>query len=435
MPATRIKLTQKFVSGPLAPGEYYDSEVLGFQLRVLPSGTKQFAIRYRIGSLKRRHSLGTYGALTVEQARKLAQVKLAHVATGGDPSNERAEARKAWSIKQLVDHYQAEVLPKLKPATRDNYNRYLKNHILPALGKLKAADVSTSDVLQLFRTAERKARKVDGDGAVINSGSTTANRVLATASALFSEAIALDLRSDNPCSAVKRNPENKRERFLSAEEAVRLLAACDRSPHTTTANLIRLLVFTGARKGETMRAHWKQFDLIAETWTKASHENKQGKLHSLPLMPAAVELLRDMADANRAGVNSPWLFPGSDPAYPVVSVKRSIATIFTDAGLRNEDVPAILRVVPHTLRHSFATQAISQGASLVLVGKALGHTQAATTHRYAHAEHNPLRQVGQAVNAGLLEAQQRLSDREAQEAIDKAAAEGNVVRLPERKAS
>lgn len=436
----QFKLTKQFcdgkqapaVAGVLPPGEYNDTELRGFQLRVLPSGKRQFAIRYRLAGRKARFSLGDYGVLTVEQARKFAQQRLAEVAMGGDPSNAKAEARKAWTVRQLVDHYATEVLPKLSARTQESYRRHLDHYIVPALGKKPAASVQSPDVLQMFRAAQRSASKVGPSGEVVNAGTTTANRVLATTSALFSEAVSLGLRIDNPCSSVRRNAENKRERYLSADESARLLAACDRSPHAMTANLLRLLMFTGARKGETMKAKWQQFDLDAAIWTKPGHETKQRRLHSIPLMPAAVELLRDMQAANESGPQSPWLFPGKDHNRPVTTLKRSTAAIFAAAGFADPDTPALLKVVTHTLRHSFATQAVSSGASLPLVGRQLGHTQAATTHRYAHAEQNPLRQIGLAVDAGLREARERLRQKETEDARV-APQEDNVVELPARK--
>lgn len=435
----QFKLTKLFcdgkqppaVGGVLPPGEYSDVEVRGFQLRVLPSGKRQFAIRYRVGGRKARLSLGDYGVLTVEQARKLAQQKLAEVAMGGDPSNARAEARRAWTVRQLVDHYKSEVLSRRAPKTRESYLLHLDHHILPALGKRPAAAVTSAEVLQMFRAAARSAHREDADGKVLTEGTTTANRVLATTSVLFAEAVSQGLRTDNPCASIKRYPERKRERHLSADELARVLVACEQSPHTVAANLLRLLMVTGARKGETMNAKWDQFDLDAALWTKPSHMTKQKRQHTVTLSPLTVTLLQEMKAANDAGSASIWLFPGRDASKPVVSIKRSISAILAAAGFGDE--PSDRRVTPHTLRHSFATQAVSSGASLRLVGQLLGHTQAATTQRYAHAEQNPLREVGLAVDAGLREASDRLRQREA-EAAELARLGDNVVAMPARKA-
>lgn len=436
-----IKLTKKFcdatqapaVDGVLPEGEYSDTLLRGFQLRVLRSGTKQFVIRYRINGRRARHVLGDYGQLTVEQARTYAQKLLAEVKMGADPSAAKAEARKAWSVQQLVEHYRAEVLSKRAPKTQESYARHLDFHILPNLGKKPAAKVDRTDILQMFRAAERSARKVDEQGVVVNPGTTTANRVLATASVLFAEAIAQGIRIDNPCASVDRNQEHRRERFLSIDESARLFAACQRSPHRMAANLLLLLMFTGARKGETMRARWEQFNLDEAIWVKPGHQTKQRRLHAISLSSAAVEMLREMRASNEAGERSPWVFPGRKPDAPVASLKRSIGAVLKDAGLRDEGTSPAMRVVPHTLRHSYATQAISLGHSLSTVGHALGHTQAATTQRYAHAELDPQRKVADALDASRRAASERLRQQEA-EAEALLAAGGNVVPMPMRKA-
>lgn len=403
-----VTLTKRLVE-KAEPGEYWDDKLRGFVLLVTPGRHRSFQVRYRLHGRKGKHTFGHFGAMTVEQAREIARAKLFEVQQGRDPTAEKEAARRAWTVRQLAEHYEAEHLPKLREATRTNYKRYLERVIVPVLGKLPVTEVAPADVLRMFREAERAARRVAEDGTVVNSGTTTANRVLATASGLFAEAIAQGLRTDNPCASIKRNRENKRERYLTTEETARLLAACDRSPHTTAANLVRLLIFTGARRGETLKAPWSQFDLEVGVWLKPSHHTKQKALHSVPLMPAALELLRNMWEMNKDGPRSPWLFPGDDSKKHLVDPKRAVRAILTAAGLTEG-------VTPHTLRHSFATQAISTGASLHLVGKALGHTQAATTHRYAHAEHNPLRQMGAAVNAELERARERLKQKEAEEA-------------------
>jgi len=89
----------------------------------------------------------------------------------------------------------------------------------------------------------------------------------------------------------------------------------------------------------------------------------------------------------------------------------------------------VMRPVIHTLRHSFATQGVKACANLLLIGKALGHTQAATTHRYAQAEQNPPHQIGNAVDAGLQLARERLQTKEAEEAVERSESVSNVIPL------
>ena len=376
----KAKLTKRFTEAATT-GEYWDNDLSGFVLLVTQRGHKSFQIRYRLPYRKGTHTFGSFPAMSVDQAREVARAKLFAISQGKDPSAEKVAARKAWTVKQLADHFIAEHLPQLREASRASYRHYLKAYVLPAIGQRVVAEVTRADILAMFRDAQRKAtKKVDGQ--VVRAGTTTANRVLAVTSSLFSEGIAQGLRLDNPCKLVKRHPENKRERFLDATETGRLLQACDASPHQNGANFIRLLVMTGARRGETLVARWDEFNLEAGVWLKPSHHTKQKRSHLLPLSPAAVELLKDMRNA----ADGPWLFPGSLKSQPAADLKKSVAHIFRAAGFGPD-------VTLHTLRHSFAARIVSAGHGLHAAGKLLGHTQAATTHRYAHLEHDTQRRA------------------------------------------
>ncbi|MBB1472607.1 tyrosine-type recombinase/integrase [Luteimonas sp. MC1782] len=366
-------------------GEYWDSDVTGFKVIVTRAGRKSFAIEGRLHGRKVKHTFSRVGTMTLEQARRRAKELLFEIVQGRDPAATALAARREWTLKELVREYKTGYFPSLRPATQQHYTDHFDRFILPEMGKRKVSDIAAADALRLFRSVETRCRRVDGEK-VVRSGKTTANRVIATLSSLLSESVRLGLRTDNPCRAVRRNQESKRERYLSDDETARLLAACDASPHLVPANLIRLLVFTGARKGETLAAKWSEFDLAHGIWTKPSHHTKQNRTHTVPLSQAALALLRDMRqEAERAGAEE-WLFPGARTGRRLVSPKRAVRRIFEQAALTSD-------VCLHTLRHSFAARVVSSGHGLHATGKLLGHTQAATTHRYAHLEHDTQRRA------------------------------------------
>jgi integrase len=384
-----VKLTKRFVESAL-PGEYRDTELRGFVLVVTARGHRGFQVRYRLPHRRGTHTYGSYPAMTVEQARTVAQAKLFAISQGIDPSAEKHAARMAWTVKQLADHYIEEHLPRLRESSRIGYCQHLRKYIIPAMGRQTVAEVTRADVLRMFRDVQRQARKLDGEQ-VVRTGATAANRVLATASSMFSEAIAQGLRTDNPCASVKRNPENRRERYLDATETARLLASCDKSAHINSAFLIRLLVFTGARRGETILARWADFDLKAAIWVKPSQHTKQNRTHIVPLSPASIAVLADMK--GNAG-DCQYLFPGANPNSPMQDPKRGVALIFKAAGFGKD-------VTLHTLRHSFAARVVSAGHGLHAAGKLLGHTQSATTHRYAHLEFDAQRRALNDVDSAI----------------------------------
>lgn len=388
----KVKITNRFVEQAIA-GEYWDTDITGFKLIVSSTGNKSFAIEGRLHGRKVKHAFGRVCALTVEQARKRAKEVLFEIVQGRDPSATANAARKAWVVKELVAEYRVGHLPNLSPTTKENYESHFMRFIIPEIGGKRICDIEPSDILRFFRSVESKSRKIL-DGVVVNLGKTTANRVLATTSSLFGEAVRLGLRSDNPCRSVRRNPEMKRERYLNAAETAQLLAACDASPHEVTANLIRLLIFTGARRGETLSARWEEFDLLAGVWTKPSHHTKQKRTHAVPISPAALALLQNMKESAAKSGNLEWLFPGAVKGKRLVSPKRAVKTIFTDAGLSDG-------VCLHTLRHSFAARVVSAGHGLHATGRLLGHTQSATTHRYAHLEFDTQRSALRDADASI----------------------------------
>ena len=102
------------------------------------------------------------------------------------------------------------------------------------------------------------------------------------------------MRLDNPCRGIERNPENKRERYLTPLELERLMTALAEHPYQSSACAVRLLLLTGSRRNEVLGAKWGQFDLDAGVWTKPASNTKQAKSHRIPLSAAALQLLAEM---------------------------------------------------------------------------------------------------------------------------------------------
>jgi integrase len=190
---------------------------------------------------------------------------------------------------------------------------------------------------------------------------------------------------------IERAPEQKRQRYLSPAEIIRLSAALADHPERGSANAVRLLLLTGARRGEVLSATWDQIDLAGGVWTKPAATTKQKRDHRIPLSAPALQLLVEM----KAGADTenerrtrceltpvPFLFPGKD-GRPQGDFKHFWAAVCRTAEIEGVRV--------HDLRHTHASILASLGLSLPIIGALLGHTQAATTHRYAHLMDDPLR--------------------------------------------
>ena len=140
-----------------------------------------------------------------------------------------------------------------------------------------------------------------------------------------------------------------------------------------------MLLLTGARRGEVQGARWDHFDLESGVWTKPGSTTKQKTVHRAPLSAPARQLLSDIR--SNSDTRSEYVFPSRNSHR--VEVKRNWAAICRAAEIED------LRI--HDLRHSYASLLASGGASLPVIGALLGHSQPATTARYAHLMDDPLR--------------------------------------------
>lgn len=390
------KITDAFVKAlePPASGNrvYYDSVIGGFGIRVTAAGAKAFVLNYRAAGRERRYTIGTYGKdkWSVELARKRAAELKRQVDKGEDPMGAKHADRAAKTVGDLIDRFKDEHLPRKRATTRRQYESILERLVRPELGSTKVAAVIHDDIARLHRKVSKTAPY-------------QANRMGAVLSKAFSYAVKLQWRADNPVKGLERNDEERRERFLSPAEIGHLSTALASLNDQRSADAIRLLLLTGARKGEVLAAEWDQFDLETGVWTKPSSHTKQKRVHRVPISAPALQLLVNLrAKADAAAdtareeglsvpVSSRFLFPGDVKGSPLSTIKKSWATAAAAAGLND--------VRLHDLRHTYASILASAGLSLPIIGALLGHTQTQTTARYAHLLDDPLRAATERVGA------------------------------------
>src|SRR5262249_28171811 len=151
---------------------------------------------------------------------------------------------------------------------------------------------------------------------------------------------------------------------------------------------IRLLLLTGARRGELLAAKWADVDLETSVWSKPASTTKQAALHRVPLSEAACKLLSEMR--TQAGEDMEWIFPARGGGHrPHIN----------EAWIRVRKAAKLPDVRMHDLRHTYASVLVSAGLSLPVIGSLLGHSTPVTTHRYAHLTDDPLRQATERASA------------------------------------
>jgi integrase len=225
-----------------------------------------------------------------------------------------------------------------------------------------------------------------------------ANRALALLSHVLNVAAQRGERPDtpNPCRRIRKFKEERHQRFLSGDELARLGAALVEGetvgiPAPKEANrrhfigasaaaAIRLLLFTGARLREILHLRWEHVDI--ERGLLLLPDSKTGK-KTIVLNAPALEILSAIERA------SDYVIAGADPTKPRADLKRPWSIVAKRAGLSD--------VRLHDLRHTFASVGASASLGLPIVGKLLGHTQSATTERYAHLDSDPLRRASNSI--------------------------------------
>jgi integrase len=379
------RLTDAIVKRLPAPASgnriHYDADAKGFGCRVTAAGSRAFILTYRTrAGRQRRYTIGAFPDWQTTAAREEARRLKRLIDQGSDPLADIEAERGAATVDDLIRRFAEEHVSRKRPRTQRDYLRMIELHVRPALGRMKVAVVTWDNIDALHRRVTR-------------SGSPyAANRCVALLSKLFSLAIRWRMRADNPCKGVERNIETPRKRYPSAGELRRLTAALADHADQQAADIFRLLLLTGCRCGEALAARWDDIKLTAGTWTKPGSTTKQKTDHVSPLSAPARELLSKL----RRRTNSPWVFPADSATGHRVAVQKNWLALCRAAKITG------LRI--HDLRHGFASQLASTGASLPLIGSLLGHANPSTTARYAHlyddAEREAVERVGKIITSG-----------------------------------
>lgn len=367
----KTKLTRSFVAGLRAGPKmatHYDTAIPGFGVRVMTTGKRTYFLNVRIGRGKgispTNLLIGSADLIGIDEARGIAREWLVRAKRGEDPRLDADPASRGITVAELADIYSERyVKVRLKPGSARSVGYWLDD-IKAQIGRVRLKDLNVGHV--------------DGMMAALKDRKTTANQCLATLSAMLNKAELWRLREPGspPTRHVKAYDLDGRDGSLKDEELVRLGEAlshfAERFPQTVW--LARLLLFTGARRGEMQGLKWDWVDF--DRRTARLPDSKTGA-KTVYLNDLAMEVLRSIPRQR----HSPYVFPGLFDGH-IQSPKDSWNRIRRHAGLP--------RLRMHDLRHVFASIGVSTGGSIQVTGKLLGHSRVSTTERYAHLAAAPL---------------------------------------------
>lgn len=379
------------------PYEVVDDEIRGFLARVQPSGTVSFYFTYRTqDGTRKRARIGKYPGITAAAARKAAEKLSAQVGLGGDPHQEKTQARtdKQKSKFETLGGF-IELKYKdwaLAHQTRGKETLTLLKGNFEHLYKKRLPDISAWD-LQKWRTEKDK----------LGFAKSTVNRRVTTLKAVLNKAVEWDVITANPLNKIKplKIDKKSRVRYLSSDEEKALRRSLDKreadirkgrlsgnawreirgyaSLQPIDAHfadylkpMIVLALNTGLRRGELFNLVWADVDLTKRQLTVEGTTAKSGQTRHIPLNSEATSTLEKWKQQSSQKI----VFPSPVTGKRFDNIKRSWEALRERAGISD--------FVFHDLRHTFASKLVMAGVDLYVIKELLGHSTIQMTERYAH---------------------------------------------------
>jgi integrase len=354
---------------------WWDTELPGFGLRVFAGGSRSWFIQFRKRGKQMRVTLGRPPEVRAEEARTLARAQLAKVMLDGLPAAQRAKRDNpgATLFREFALRFWADYSRHWKPSTRKGNRARIFKDLTDIFGHLRVDAIRKADVLRW------RDSWADRPGAF--------NRTIPILSVMmgYAEQLGMRPRGSNPCRGTPRYKRKPVNRFLSAREFNRLAVTLRdfEESNPIAVQAIRLLIYTGARHGEVvgLRWEWVQPPRLmlpdSKTGAKIVYLNRQAQ--------AVLDAMRNKAETGLV--------------FPSVRGDRPIALSPVWHEIRRHAALPDFRL--HDLRHSFASIAIADGISLVVIGKLLGHALAETTERYAHLADEAIADAAKRISGSL----------------------------------
>jgi integrase len=356
-----MRLTKSIVDKIEPPQEkdqafYRDDQLKGFAVRVTGTGVKSFVVEKLINRKVRRITLGRYGEITVEQARKEAQKLLGKIAAGIDPIAEKQSAKATIVTLNEVFHAYLNARKSLKPKTLYDY----KNVIRVAF-----ADWKNRTLLSITKDKVAKHHEKLGE----THGAAYANQAMRVLRALFNfaagqyeDVAGRSLITENPVRRLSQARAwyrvERRQTFIKSHEIAAWSQGVMGLQNQTLRDYLLLILFTGLRRQEAAQLQWNQIDLKAKTLTISDTKNRQS--HTLPLS----DYLHNLLAWRKQTSASNYVFPGPGKGGYIIEPRKQMTKVTEATG--------ILFTV-HDLRRTFITIAESLDIPAYALKRLLNH--------------------------------------------------------------
>lgn len=415
---------------------YYDQDIGKLALRVTAAGTKSFYIVKRVAGEMVWYKLGTFPEMTVEQARKAAEVALGSFANEDNPAVVRRLVKGIPTLNEFFIEY-GERHGVKKLAWESDQQRF-RDYLKAPLGARKLSLITREMISRILSDLDMQGK-----------AGATVNNVRALASGILGKAIEWGYIKDNPVRGIKTRKAVKRDRFMSAHELPRFFTSVAEEPNPIVRDYFLIALLTGARRANALAMRWSEIDFSECIWRIPLTKN--GDPQNVTLSPEAMALLEQLKQLEQqATQKSQYVFPGTGATGHLVEPKKGWKRIFdrdeitqldlliTSAGgtllqdtaaseddeskvdslestltrartlavdlgidIDNVRIPD-LRI--HDLRRTLGSWQAKTGASLAIIGKSLNHKNQSTTAIYARLDLDPVRAAVNTATTAMMEA-------------------------------
>ncbi|HJK85900.1 MAG TPA: tyrosine-type recombinase/integrase [Candidatus Megaira endosymbiont of Stentor roeselii] len=365
-----INFTKKIIDSLKLPDKnkrhyFYDEKINGLELMVTDQGTKSFKVYRKFNGKPVRVTLGKYPEMTIENARKKAQLVITDMISGKNPNEEKKNIRSETTFGEMFKIFMerhSKITKKSWIADEQDVPRFLSHWF-----KKKLSTISKQEI-QLIHERVR-----------VENGLYQANRLLERIKVIYNKAIEWGWNGTNPASSIKKFKEKSRDRFLHPDELPRFFESLEAEPNLTIKDYIYVSLFTGARKSNVLSMKWEDINFERREWLIP--ETKNGESLRVHLTEKVIDILKNRLQSSP---NSKWVFESIGKTGHLVEPKSGWKRILQRASIKD------LRL--HDLRRTLGSYQAINGASSLIIGKSLGHKNQQSTAIYARLSIDPIKE-------------------------------------------
>ncbi|HEY1687136.1 MAG TPA: tyrosine-type recombinase/integrase [Tepidisphaeraceae bacterium] len=359
----------------------YDAKTPGLMFRVTSRGAKGFYLYRKVNGLPQKMKLGGFPDISIDQARKLCALNTASIAEGKDPMEERRAMRRSMPLQELFDRYEKDHMslrctPRTADVAKSLFDTCFEDWTARKLSTIRDQNIRDKHA-ELGRAR----------------GHVTANRAMQLLRRMYGWARI----EPNPVrkGVVDFFPENSRERFLEPAEMKAFIEAVNGEENQSIKDFVLLALYTGARRSNVQSMRWDEINMLAKTWTIPAEKAKAKAPIRIHLSEHAIKIIE-----TRQNNESEWVFPSHGKTGHMVEPKTGWARILKTANITDLHV--------HDLRRTLGSWQAAAGASLLTIGKSLGHLDTASTAVYSRLQLDDVRKsVDVAVAAMVAKAEEK----------------------------